>query len=55
MRTLGRKVRTAPISTVILIVVLAMLAAPPLVAAEQPTAKVPKVAYLSASSEASAT
>ena len=55
MRTPGRKVGTAPISTVILIVVLAMLAAPPLVAEAQPAGKVPRVAYLNVSSAASAT
>ena len=55
MRTPRRRVGTAPISTVILIVVLAMLAAPPLVADAQPAGKVPRVAYLSASSAASAT
>ena len=55
MRTPGRKAGTAPISTVILIVVLAMLAAPPLVAEAQPAGKVPRVAYLNVSSAASAT
>jgi putative ABC transport system substrate-binding protein len=50
-----RRVETAPISTLILIVVLTMLATPPLVADAQPTGKVPNVAYLSASSAASAT
>ncbi len=55
MRTPGRKVGTAPISTVILIGVLAMLAAPPLVAEAQLAGKVPRVAYLNVSSAASAT
>ena len=55
MRTSRRRVGTAPTSTVILIVVLTMLAAPPLVADAQPAGKVPRVAYLSASSAASAT
>jgi putative ABC transport system substrate-binding protein len=55
MRTPRRRVGTAPISTVILIVVLTMLAALPLVADAQPAGNVPRVAYLNASSAASAT
>ena len=55
MRTPRRRARRAPISTLILPVVLTMLAAPPLVADAQPAGKVPRVAYLNASSAASAT
>ena len=55
MRTPKRRVWTAPISTVILIAVLAMLATPPLDAEAQPARKVPRVGYLNASSAASAT
>ena len=55
MRTPGQQVGAAPIGTVILIMVLTMLAAPPLVADVQSEGKVPRVAYLNASSAASAT
>jgi putative ABC transport system substrate-binding protein len=55
MRTPGRRAGTAPISTVILIVVLAMLATPSLGSDAQPAGKVPRVAYLNATSAASAT
>lgn len=55
MRIPRRRVGTAPIGTVVLIVVLIMLATPPLVADAQPAGKVPRVAYLSASSATSAT
>lgn len=55
MRTPRRRLGPAPISTVILIVVLTMLAAPSLVADAQPAGNVPRVAYLNASSAASAT
>jgi len=53
MRTPRQRIGTAPISTAIVIIVL--LVALPLVADAQPAGKVPKVAYLSASSEARAT
>ena len=55
MRPPRRRVGAAPIGTVILLVVLAALAAPPVIAEARPAGKVPRVAYLNATSAASAT
>ena len=55
MRTHRRRIGTAPIGTVILLAMLAALAALPVIAEAQPAGKVPRVAYLNATSAASAT
>ncbi len=55
MRTHRRRIGTAPIGTVILLAVLAALSALLVIAEAQPAGKVPRVAYLNATSAASAT